>query len=771
MISYQVIVMKANAEPRLDPFAFPSETTLRFILLIVAVISASLFMYSTLYVRYIETQGRLEPIAVSARACWDQYEPSFSLSADELAITGNAFAQCTEPLYTEFRNAAWLALGGIGILLCIASLLYSLFPILIMWREGLTPLDMQADMEDVVVYLKNLCQEMGIHPPTFLQKPASRAIGGRAFGAFGRYYVVLPTGLLNWFDNNRDAFRAVMLHELAHLRNRDVDKTYFAVAVSCAFVIAALIPFAFNLLGNSSAQRFIAIVQTITLVLLVYLTLAAVVRAREFYADVRASTYPGAQALSSLLATTLQPTFSAWQATTIAMLERLPHFKRHRWQFAFLLHPDASERRHILATTDRLFILDLWAAFGTGIAVTAVHDTIAGLSITTLRPILGHIDPWLESLAASLVFALLVVGIIGIGVWRGTFATLIRNQHSTRSGKLGIGLGLGLIFGQILSFDHIASIQDTLGLEQADRAMQFTLTIFNLLWSVLLLLSLYYFFRWMAAGASIWLHIAIFSRSPRPYYIAGLVVAGLWMTLWFEIMFLIRNADVLLITPNSIAVLFNFIFFFSLILHDITLQPLTLIALVSLWAFPLSAWLWQVRRTNSTSGPTWGFLDQIPDQAHLPTQQPLQVHPAFMTGLMGGLIYCVLLLILRLGLRFLLPESVWEADEFKLVLFYAGYIGLATLIQAGIAMKVARRIRSFGKFHGLFAAFTAGCVMALGALVTNLLFSGTVNAQFAWTTFSLTVNWGALLALLGMMILPKPSNQANLSQIKAVRSQ
>jgi Zn-dependent protease with chaperone function len=758
--------MEANVEPRLDPFAFPSETTLRFILLIVAVISASLFIYSTLYLRYVETQGSLEPIADSARACWEQYEPSFSLSADELATMGGAFAQCTEPLDTEFRNATWLALGGVGILLCLASLLYSLFPILIIWREGLKPLDKQADMEDVVVYLKNLCQEMGIHTPTFLQKPASRAIGGRAFGALGRYYVVLPTGLLTWFDNKRAAFRAVMLHELAHLRNRDVDKTYFAVAVSCAFVIAALIPFAFNLLGNSGAQRFLATVQAIALVLLIYLTLAAVVRAREFYADVRASTYPGAQALGSLLATTLQPTFSTWQATTIAMLERLPYFKRHRWQFAFLLHPDAAERRHILATTDRLFFLDFWAAFGAGVAVTAVHDNIAGLSVTLLHSSSGRPDPWLESLSAGFVFALLVVGILGIGVWRGTFATLIRNQHSTRSGKLGISLGLGLIFGQILSFDHIASIQEALGLEQADRAMQFTLTIFNLLWSVLLLISLYCFFRWMAAGASIWLRIAISSRSPRPYCIAGLVVAGLWLALWLGVLFLIRNADVLLITPNSIEMLLSLLLFSPFVIGYMAFYPLTLIALVSLWAFPLSAWLWRVRHTHSTSRPTWGFLDQTPDQAHLPAQQPLQVHPAFMTGLMGGLIYCVLLVMLRLGLRFLLPESVRDADEFKLVLFYAGYIGLAALIQAGIAMRVARRIRAFGRFHGLFAAFVAGCVMTLCVLAVNLLFSGTINIQFAWTTFSLTVNWGALLALLGMMILPKPRGRANLSPVK-----
>jgi len=760
--------MKINTEeihqPRLDPFTFPSETTLRFTLLIISVISASLFIYSTLYWRHLETQGGLEPIYNLARTCLSQDVPAPSVSKlNELTTVGDAFAQCSQFLEKEFRNAAWFSLGGVGILLCVASLLYSLFPILMIWKEGLISLNKHADMEDIVVYLQHLCQEMGIHTPIFLQKSTSRAIGGRAFGALGRYYVVLPTGLLTLFDKNRDTFRAVMLHELSHLRNKDVNKTYFSVAISCAFVIVALIPFAISLFGNSGAERFQAIWRVIALVLLVYLTLASVVRSREFYADVRASTYSGSQALSSLLETALKPKFFGWQSTVISTLERLPYFKRNHWQFAFLFHPDASERRHILETTDRLFYLDFWAALGTGIAVTVAYDSIASLIITLVRQILGRTDVWLESLGAGFVFAPLVVGIIGIGVWRKTFVTIIRNQHSAEVGKLGIGLGLGMIFGQVLSFDNITSSQKALGLEQSDWTMQLASTAFNLLWSVLLLASLYYFFRWMATSASVWLRLAITSYSPRPFYIIGLIVAGIWLTLWFGIIFLIRNADILLLTPNSTKILFDLILFFFPAIGYITLQPLTLIALVSLWAFPLSAGLWLNLRTDLTSLPTWAFLDQTSEQPYLPAQKRLQVHSALMRGLMGGLIYCVLLLILRLGLRLLLPEPVRNADLFKLVLLYVGYIGFAALMQAGIAMKVARQVKYFNGIHGLLAAFTAGCVMTLGALVINLLFGGKIDAQIAWLIFSPSVNWGALLSLLGMMFMRLPKYRTNVS--------
>ena len=48
------------------------------------------------------------------------------------------------------------------------------------------------------------------------------------------------------FYTDQPAFRAVLLHELAHLRNGDVDKTYLTLAIWRAFVAGALIPFALS---------------------------------------------------------------------------------------------------------------------------------------------------------------------------------------------------------------------------------------------------------------------------------------------------------------------------------------------------------------------------------------------------------------------------------------------------------------------------------------------------------------------------------------------
>src|SRR5262249_56113988 len=70
------------------------------------------------------------------------------------------------------------------------------------------------------------------------------ACTGLAFGLPGRRFVAISGGLATKLWTDPGVFRAVVLHELAHLRNGDVDKTYATVAVWWSFVATALLPFA-----------------------------------------------------------------------------------------------------------------------------------------------------------------------------------------------------------------------------------------------------------------------------------------------------------------------------------------------------------------------------------------------------------------------------------------------------------------------------------------------------------------------------------------------
>ncbi|MFK0258318.1 M48 family metalloprotease [Streptomyces sp. NPDC090445] len=52
------------------------------------------------------------------------------------------------------------------------------------------------------------------------------SVNGLTFGRAGKRYVMLSRGLITLHRTDPEALRAIVLHELAHLRNRDVDIAY-----------------------------------------------------------------------------------------------------------------------------------------------------------------------------------------------------------------------------------------------------------------------------------------------------------------------------------------------------------------------------------------------------------------------------------------------------------------------------------------------------------------------------------------------------------------
>ncbi len=757
-----------TSSPRLNPFAFPSDTDFQFVLLIVSVVGASLYIYKFIAMNLWDW----ESLASIVSQCASDVElPAPSITGtgwETWANARDALNQCLQPLSKVGIQASWWAMVGVGLLLVLAGVIYRLFPLLIIHGERLVPLSTQPGSAEMMDYLLNLCQETGLsHPPVFLLRPPRRVdcVSGRAFGRLDRYYLVLYGGLIKKFQTDRPVFRAVMLHELAHLRNADVDKTYFSVAVGFAFIAFALVPFAVALLFDSSwATIFNASWRILGLTALVYLTLAAVLRVREFYADVRASTWDGPDgALARLLSTLPQPQHTGWQTVLISTLEHLPYFRRNHWQFAFQFHPEPVERYRMLKETHRLFPMDLWEAFGTGVAVTIALDNVDILLKDLLPMVLGKsYSVELSSLITALVFAPLAVGIIGLGLWRTTFASLVREKIPVDAGQLGISLGLGFLVGDFMDLsgsDFVSSdlLRKVGGFEQPDLLISITSIGLNLLWIMLLLVSLYFFFRWMAAGAYVWLEVARVSRSPRPFYLAGLMISSAWLTFWLGLMFSLQSSLSILADFNamflhsaSVETFFSLLLSsLPLIINALTLNPFTLLALICLWAFPLSAWFWRERvETNSISD--WVFLEQSPQSRKLTRQFRLSPYQAFMGGLVGGFFFCVLLLVMRLGLQLIVPDIIRDTDSYKLMFVYIFHFVLSALVQAGLVLLVARRVKYVGEVHGLFAAFVAGCIMTIGALGLNLLFGGTIDSFFVWLTFSQIVNGGAILGLLVM---------------------
>jgi Zn-dependent protease with chaperone function len=213
--------------PRLNPFSFPSDTDFRFVLLIATVVGVSMVYYQLIIlgIPFISRGWQDTQDACMNRVFGQQIE-DFGSALDLTLV--NRYLDCTRPVQAE--KAAWVG-GGVLLLLATATILYWIFPIWKMRYDHLAPLSAE-DAPEVITYLAELCQEVALsRPPTFLWNPLSTANSGVAFGRRGRYYVALSGGLISQFYTDRPAFRAMLLHELAHLKNTDVDKAYFALAV------------------------------------------------------------------------------------------------------------------------------------------------------------------------------------------------------------------------------------------------------------------------------------------------------------------------------------------------------------------------------------------------------------------------------------------------------------------------------------------------------------------------------------------------------------
>ena len=319
--------------PRLNPFAFPSDTDFRFVLLIVSVLSVTVLLYSMLY-------DALPPTAEYKRAeyarCVDQAKAANpGRTLDEQMDQILVYGECTA--LPDVIQAGFM-LSGLALVVAIAIWVYWTSPRRQLRRRRLEPLSVE-DAPEVLAYLEGLCREAGLsRRPTFVANPLDPSAGGLAFGARGRYYVSLGGGLVDQFYTDRDGFRAVVLHELAHLRNGDVDKAYFTVAIWRAFLVAALTPFVLGaLVSLPSAIDLVTVAwRVIPLIVLVLLMRNAVLQARELDADVRASTWDGPTgALNRLLESLPRPSGSAWRSL-------------------LRVHPDPAERRLALDETERL---------------------------------------------------------------------------------------------------------------------------------------------------------------------------------------------------------------------------------------------------------------------------------------------------------------------------------------------------------------------------------------------------------------------------------
>lgn len=212
--------------PRLDLRVLQTNTDRRFAFLLFTLFSMSLYIFHTEMVTIFLGSSISNCIAQSLT------------SPSSLTLAGLNFS-CAQPIDTQLLLAL---LPGELLLLGGACGLYWLLPIWKCWRERLRPLR-GTEWEQVNTYVEQCSQEYLAGQSLHYVWNVSPSRSPRVFGRRGKYYLFLPYGFLILFETDRKRFHATLLHELAHVYNRDAGKYYFVRSAVSAFVGICLLPF------------------------------------------------------------------------------------------------------------------------------------------------------------------------------------------------------------------------------------------------------------------------------------------------------------------------------------------------------------------------------------------------------------------------------------------------------------------------------------------------------------------------------------------------
>ena len=750
---------------RLNPFIFPSDTDFRFALLILAVLGASIFIFSTLYLTIPVNFVRTDVATQSSQAVFAAHPTQ---SNADIQARLNAINQYVVP---SDRTLALWVIGCLCLQLSLALAVYWILPTWKIRRHRLVPLSAAVggqDGEALKAYLVILCQEVGLsYLPEFVCNPANWSRSGVAFGRFGHYYVQLNGGLLLLFKTNPSTFRAIVLHELSHLRNADVNKTYFTLSLWWIFVVTTLLPAVLYLLYSfvQEAELFFLspasffklhlnhfwlsfLWPLLMLALLVYMTRNALIHARELYADSRAGLWIKSEELDDALGLFNQK-------------------RQWPWLSLLRLHPDQQQRRLLLQDPSSLFHMRFVGAFATGLTVMIALPNIVNLLYWLHIGGAGITAQFVGFLGTGLLLAPFVAGVLNLGIWRATVLRLARGTLLRTNITLSLGLTLGILLGQLLSL---------IGIFPAFYSQNTaSYIIFDILWGLLLLFSLLVVTQWVKDCISAWLESAAASASPLPTFWIGFVVTGLVLAVLFSSLYWLfyttQGTSFTLDIAGVSALLQSIITGDGLVL---LYNPFVLLSLIFLWLYPLSAAFLR-KRTTQDIRMRWALVE--PDQQLLlPPQPPFRLLFALSVAAIGALLCCFLLAGMRIFYHFTFSEAVRQTESFYTI---TGWIrvALTCLFQGAIAAVVVARVHRAAGPHGLFAAFIGGCLITIGIVALALLLFPVPIPSLAdlWQatldTFVLTVEGGALFAFLIASGSSMLAHRSRLQQAVSVSSE
>ncbi|MEU5153019.1 M48 family metalloprotease [Glycomyces sp. NPDC021274] len=351
-------------------------------------------------------------------------------SADSWSRNADAIAACLEQYPAP---SMWLAAAWIGLLLAATFLLFKAMPKWKARRGRYVPLELVPGGQAARERIEELAEalELGdVRKLTVVVDPVAATESAVMFGSNRRPRMRMHRGLLDARSAKPDTFDAVVLHELAHLKNRDLTITFLVIAMWRVFVWLVLVPYlvlrtdlfldsvryyswATNLIGINLKN----IAATGVLAVLVYLSRTEVLRVREIRADQTARSRP-----------------DVWPATAA-------QGEPGRWErllSIWRVHPDWNTRRASLERPESIRRIRPFALALIGLATVIMLYRLQFAFTEIPWPLVPAL------LTAALIGAVAASAILGVYI---TQAVTLNDAAPGTGAAAGFWFGLGMVLG------------------------------------------------------------------------------------------------------------------------------------------------------------------------------------------------------------------------------------------------------------------------------------------------------------------------------------
>ncbi|MEZ4735840.1 MAG: hypothetical protein R3E79_52795 [Caldilineaceae bacterium] len=493
------------APKRLNPFALPAETDSRFNLFTIAAITWVLNFAVMLWA----------------------WLPEWVYAG---SVTGQA---------DDSRGLLWFQVGMPIVAILLAIVLYVTHPQRIARRQQLQSFDKMKDpaFAQAVEELTGVAELTKV---PVIRISQTKRISGQVFGLHGRYTLRLDASLRLVLRKAPATFRAIVLHELAHIANRDVGRTYFSQALWSATISVSLLPllliFGYDLIGSrlfllfngnitdADIQKFLQtslpwflflLFQFSIDLLLVAAIRASLLRVRETHADWRVATWGNEQSLIDILKRT-------------ALGKSVPLNLKHRLRHVLRLHPTNAERVNFLQEPQRLFVMTYDIPFFVGWLTSTViwsvfwlYSQFADIAFLGSSAFLLIMESYIQNtpsdlvanfmllmaflsvflmiilfIAPFLLMAYLVIQSVGIQVLHEVLHDLLFNHRGLHSYTRLLLASILLIAGLYVGIATSIYVTGFLSMEIVTRIVPSGIMLFApLIW--LCLASLRYFGGWI----------------------------------------------------------------------------------------------------------------------------------------------------------------------------------------------------------------------------------------------------------------------------------